>query len=154
MKAAKEQAEALGQLGLVPDLQKVLGAGRHLLGLINDILDLSKIEAGKMTLFLEDFDVVKLVREIAATVQPLVTRNGNRLEVVCPTGLGVMLADQTKVRKTLFNLLSNASKFTERGVITLRVWKEEGRRQTNERVRCFTSSFCLCILPFPTPASA
>ena len=143
MKAAKEQAEALGQQGLVPDLQKVQGAGRHLLGLINDILDLSKIEAGKMTLFLEDFDVAKLVREVAATVQPLVTRNGNRLEVVCPAGLGVMLANQTKVRKTLFNLLSNASKFTERGVITLRVWKAVGGRQTNERVRCFTSSFCL-----------
>src|SRR5262249_12002833 len=88
---------------------------------INDVLDLSKIEAGKMTLYLEDFDVAKLVKEIGATVQPLVQKNGNRLEVDCPPGMGTMRADLTKVRQTLFNLLSNASKFTENGTIRLTV---------------------------------
>ena len=117
----QEEAEDLGQQGFIPDLQKVHGAGKHLLGLINDVLDLSKIESGKMTLYLEDFDVSKLVREVAATVQPLITKNGNTLEVECPTDLGTMRADVTKVRQTLFNLLSNASKFTERGVIKLEV---------------------------------
>ena len=85
------------------------------------MLDLSKIESGKMTLYLEDFDVAKLVKEVAATVQPLITKNGNKLEVDCPADLGTMHADVTKVRQTLFNLLSNASKFTEKGTITLRV---------------------------------
>jgi signal transduction histidine kinase len=101
--------------------RKSHGAGKHLLGLINDILDLSKVEAGKMTLFLEEFDVAKLVDEVAATVQPLVAKNGNKLEVNCPADIGAMKADVTKVRQTLFNLLSNASKFTERGVIRLEV---------------------------------
>ncbi len=117
----QEEAEDLGQQGFIPDLQKVHGAGKHLLGLINDVLDLSKIESGKMTLYLEDFDVSKLVRDVAATVQPLITKNGNTLEVECPADLGSMRADVTKVRQTLFNLLSNASKFTEHGVIRLRV---------------------------------
>ncbi len=73
-----------------------------------------------MTLYLEEFDVAKLVHEVAATVQPLVAKNGNTLEVDCPPDIGTMRADLTKVRQTLFNLLSNASKFTEKGVITLR----------------------------------
>jgi signal transduction histidine kinase/DNA-binding response OmpR family regulator len=120
----QEEAEDLKQPGFVPDLEKIHGAGKHLLGLINDVLDLSKIEAGKMTLYLEDFDVAKLVQEVAATVQPLITKNGNRLELVCPPDLGTMHADVTKVRQTLFNLLSNASKFTEKGTITLRVKRE------------------------------
>jgi len=117
----EEEAAELDQKGFIPDLQKIQGAGKHLLGLINDILDLSKVEAGKMTLFIEDFDVAKLVREVAATVQPLVAKNGNQLGVNCPADIGLMKADITKVRQTLFNLLSNASKFTELGIITLRV---------------------------------
>jgi signal transduction histidine kinase/CheY-like chemotaxis protein len=117
----QEEAEELKQPDFVPDLEKIHGAGKHLLGLINDVLDLSKIESGKMTLYLEDFDVAKLVREVAATVQPLITKNGNRLEVACPADLGPMHADVTKVRQTLFNLLSNASKFTEKGMIRLSV---------------------------------
>jgi len=117
----QEEAEDTGQKAFVPDLEKIHGAGKHLLGLINDVLDLSKIESGKMTLFLEDFDVAKLVNEVAATVQPLITKNGNKLEVICPPDIGQMHADMTKVRQTLFNLLSNASKFTENGTITLRV---------------------------------
>jgi PAS domain S-box-containing protein len=118
-----EELEDIGAKDLKPDLDKVVAAARHQLHLVNDILDLSKIEAGKMTLFLEDFDVAKLVNEVAATVQPLVAKNGNRLEVTCPADLGLMHADQTKVRQTLFNLLSNASKFTERGVVRLEVEK-------------------------------
>jgi signal transduction histidine kinase/CheY-like chemotaxis protein/ligand-binding sensor domain-containing protein len=117
----QEEAEDLGQPGFIPDLQKIHGAGKHLLGLINDVLDLSKIEAGKMTLFIEEFDVAKLVGEVSATVQPLVTRKGNKLEVICPAAIGLMRADVTKVRQTLFNLLSNASKFTEKGNVTLEV---------------------------------
>jgi CheY-like chemotaxis protein len=74
-----------------------------------------------MTLYLEDFEVAKLVQEVASTVRPLILKNGNRLEVECPTDLGTMHADVTKVRQTLFNLLSNASKFTEKGTITLTV---------------------------------
>src|SRR5947209_10391131 len=117
----QEEAEDLGQPGFVPDLQKIHGAGKHLLALINDILDLSKIEAGRMTLFIEEFDVAKLVNEVATTVQPLVAKNGNKLEVNCQADLGPMRADVTKVRQTLFNLLSNASKFTDKGVIRLSV---------------------------------
>jgi signal transduction histidine kinase/DNA-binding response OmpR family regulator/ligand-binding sensor domain-containing protein len=124
----QEEAADTGQEAFVPDLEKIHGAGKHLLGLINDVLDLSKIEAGKMTLYLEDFDVAKLVREVAATVQPLIAKNGNRLEVECPPDLGVMHADVTKVRQTLFNLLSNASKFTEKGAIRLRVSEKVGER--------------------------
>jgi signal transduction histidine kinase/CheY-like chemotaxis protein/ligand-binding sensor domain-containing protein len=115
----QEEAQDMGDDAYIPDLQKIHGAGKHLLGLINDILDLSKIEAGKMTLYLEEFDVAKLVDEVAATVQPLVSKNENRLVVACPADIGMMKADVTKVRQTLFNLLSNASKFTERGEIRL-----------------------------------
>jgi signal transduction histidine kinase/ligand-binding sensor domain-containing protein len=118
---AQETLDDLGVQQLKPDLDKVVAAAKHQLGLVNDILDLSKIEAGKMTLFLEDFDVAKLVNEVASTVQPLIAKNANKLEVSCPSDLGLMHADQTKVRQTLFNLLSNAAKFTEKGVIRLEV---------------------------------
>ena len=117
----QEEAEDLDQETLIPDLQKVNAAGKHLLGLINDILDLSKIEAGRMDLFVESFDVGQLVRDVEAIVQPLVEKNGNALVVSCPDNLGTMHADQTKLRQTLFNLLSNASKFTDHGTIELRV---------------------------------
>ena len=117
----QEEAGDLGTQELVPDLGKIHAAGKHLLGLINDILDLSKVEAGKMTLFLESFDVAKLVQDVAATVRPLVAKSGNRLEVECPLDIGPMRADQTKVRQVLFNLLSNANKFTDKGVIRLTV---------------------------------
>ena len=117
----QEEAQDMGHENYIPDLQKIHGAGKHLLGLINDILDLSKVEAGKMTLYLEELDIAKMVEEVAATVQPLVAKNGNRLVIECPGDIGVMKADLTKVRQTLFNLLSNASKFTEKGTITLKV---------------------------------
>ncbi|MBI2929180.1 MAG: response regulator [Verrucomicrobia bacterium] len=117
----QEEVQDLGQEGLQPDLQKIHVAGKHLLALINDILDLSKIEAGKMTLYLETFDLATVCRDVTATIKPLVERNANRLEVDCPADIGTIRADVTKVRQTLFNLLSNACKFTEKGVIRLRV---------------------------------
>src|SRR5262249_42824083 len=97
------------------------GAGKHLLRLINDILDISKIEAGKMELFLESFEVGALVREVASTVEPLVSAHQNRLEVLCAPDVGTMYADLTRVRQVLLNLLSNAAKFTEGGTVALEV---------------------------------
>jgi len=117
----QEEAEDLGEETFLPDLEKINAAGKHLLGLINDILDLSKIEAGRMDLYVEEFSIGHLVRDVQAIVQPLVEKNGNSLVVVCPEDIGQMHADLTKVRQTLFNLLSNAAKFTDRGTITLKV---------------------------------
>ncbi len=116
-----EEAEELEPSEFVPDLEKIQAAGKHLLGLINDVLDLSKVEAGKMTLFLEDFDLAHTVAEVASTVEPLLQKNGNRLSLDCPDGIGVLHADLTKFRQCLLNLLSNATKFTEQGSITLTV---------------------------------
>jgi signal transduction histidine kinase/DNA-binding response OmpR family regulator len=121
-----EDAEDLGQDDFVPDLNKILAASRHLLALINDILDLSKIEAGKMTLYLEAFPVLDLVEDVAVTIQPMVDKNANRLALDVPEDIGELRADQTKVRQTLFNLLSNASKFTEKGTISLIVRRQPG----------------------------
>ena len=120
----EEEARDLGQEGFVPDLQKIHGAGKHLLSLINNVLDLSKIEAGKMDLYLENFAIASMVQEVVATVKPLVEKNGNTLDVHCADGVGTMRADLTKLRQTLFNLLSNACKFTERGTVTLRAGRE------------------------------
>jgi signal transduction histidine kinase/CheY-like chemotaxis protein len=110
----------------VTDLEKINSAGKHLLALINDILDLSKIEAGKMELFLENFDLAEMIEEVASTVRPMVEKNANTLHIQCALNLGVMHADQIKVRQGLFNLLSNAVKFTHEGNITL-----EAGRQSN-----------------------
>jgi PAS domain S-box-containing protein len=120
----QEEAADLGQEDLTPDLQKIQAAGKHLLALINDILDLSKIEAGKMDLFLETFDVQSMLQEAVTTIQPLVEKNCNTLEVHSPEALGTMRADLTKVRQALFNLLSNACKFTHQGTITLAASRE------------------------------
>ena len=116
-----EELEDVGQHDFVPDLKKIHAAGAHLLGLINDILDLSKIEAGKMDLYLETFDVPTLVGDVVALVRPLVEKNANTLNVHCADDIGAMRADVTKVRQALFNLLSNATKFTERGSVSLSV---------------------------------
>jgi PAS domain S-box-containing protein len=119
-----EEITDLGIPSLVPDIQKIHGAGQHLLGLINNILDLSKVEAGKVELFLETFEIAPLLTEIAATLRPLVMKNHNTLVINCPADLGSMHADITKLRQSLFNLLGNASKFTENGTITLGVERE------------------------------
>jgi signal transduction histidine kinase len=100
-------------------LQKIHTAGRHLLSLINNVLDLSKIEAGRMELHLEDFDTNAMLDDVVTTVRPLVDKNSNRLQIERPDSLGSMRADLTKVRQMLLNLLSNACKFTENGAITL-----------------------------------
>jgi signal transduction histidine kinase/CheY-like chemotaxis protein len=118
-----EQAEDTGTTENVPDLKKIHGAGKHLLTLINDILDLSKIEAGRMDLYLETFDLASMVQAAVATIAPLVEKNGNVLEVRCDD-VGSMHADLTKVRQALFNLLSNACKFTQNGTIRLDVGRE------------------------------
>ena len=110
----------------MPDLKKIHGAGKHLLNLINDILDLSKIEAGRMDLYLETFDLASMVQAAVATIQPLVEKNGNVLEVRCDANAGSMHADLTKVRQALFNLLSNACKFTTEGTIGLEVSRDVG----------------------------
>lgn len=120
----QEEAEDVGAEELLPDLDKIRRSGKHLLALINDILDISKIEAGRMDLYLESFDVGTLLEEVAATAQPLVEKNGNTLEVQKITELGEMKADSTKVRQVLLNLLSNAAKFTENGIIKLIVYRE------------------------------
>ena len=122
----EEEASDLGQEAFVPDLKKINAAGKHLLELINAVLDLSKIEAGRMDLYLETFSVPTLLSEIAAVIQPLADKNGNRVEVRCDPAVGEMRADLTKVRQALFNLLSNACKFTERGTVSLAVRQEAG----------------------------
>ncbi len=114
-----EEVEGTGAAAYAADLHKIRGAGKHLLALINDILDLSKVEAGKMTLDIEPFDVAGMIQDVVATVRPLVDKRGNTLEVAGAPDCGTVRADLTKVRQTLFNLLSNASKFTERGTIRL-----------------------------------
>jgi two-component system, NtrC family, sensor kinase len=120
----QEEAEDLDADAFLPDLQRINGAGKHLLGLINDILDLSKIEAGRMDLYLELFDLRRLVDDVEAVVRPLAEKNDNRLVIECADDLGTMHADQTKVRQALFNLLSNAAKFTDHGMISLTVERE------------------------------
>ncbi len=121
-----EEAEDLEQDDFIPDLKKIHAAGKHLLALINDVLDLSKIEAGKMELFLETFEVTPMMEDVAATVDSLVRKNHNTLKLECAADLGAITADLTKVRQTLFNLLSNACKFTERGTITMAARRETG----------------------------
>jgi len=114
-----EDLEDEGQAEHVSDLRRINSSGKHLLALINDILDLSKIEAGRMDVYLERFEVGEMLEEIVGTVMPLMDKNGNRLEARFDPGLGNMRADLTKVRQSLFNLLSNAAKFTESGTVVL-----------------------------------
>lgn len=119
-----ESAEDLGDPDFVDDLKKINGAGKHLLSLINDIMDISKIEAGKMDLFLETFQVRDLVQDVLNTIEPLMAKNENSFVLDAEDDLGFMHADLTKVRQTLFNLLSNAAKFTDHGTVWLRVFRD------------------------------
>jgi signal transduction histidine kinase/DNA-binding response OmpR family regulator len=120
----QEEAAEKNLDSFVADLEKINGSGRQLLALINDILDLSKIEAGKMELYLESFDVNALIAEVASTIQPMVAKNANELNIEAAPNLGGMHADQVKVRQALFNLLSNAAKFTHEGFITLQAERQ------------------------------
>ncbi len=133
----QEDAEDVGQEEFIPDLRKIHAAGKHLLALINDVLDLSKVEAGKLELLIETVDIVELVNDVSTTVVPLVERNANAFEVKCPAAVGNMLGDVTRLRQILFNLLSNACKFTENGTITLEVDRKQvqGRDWIQFRVR-------------------
>jgi PAS domain S-box-containing protein len=117
----QEEAEELGDEAFVPDLEKIRSAGKHLLSMIDDILDISKIEAGRMDLYLETFDIHALIESAVATARPLVEKNGNTVEVNCRDNLDTMHADMTKVRQVLLNLLSNAAKFTQNGKIAIGV---------------------------------
>jgi signal transduction histidine kinase/DNA-binding response OmpR family regulator len=112
----------------IDDLQKIESAGRHLLELINNILDLSKIEAGKMDAFIEEVDIQALVKEALSIVKPLADKNENIIEVICPADIGSFRSDQTKVKQCLLNLLSNANKFTSKGRLTLTVAREDNSR--------------------------
>ncbi len=116
-----EDAEDGGQAESASDLTRIHSAGKHLLTLINDVLDLSKIEAGKMELHVETFEVAPTIESVVTTVQPLIDKNGNRLAVELADALGVMRSDATRLRQVLLNLLSNAAKFTDAGAITLAV---------------------------------
>jgi two-component system, NtrC family, sensor kinase len=122
----EEECTDLGDEDYIPDLQKIQTAAKHLLSLINEILDIEKIAAGKMTIYLEDFDVPKLVNDVQSMVAPMIEKNANVLVVDCPPDAGAMRADLTKVRQALLNMFSNAAKFTDHGTITLRVAREEG----------------------------
>jgi len=119
-----EDAEDQGFDEAAEDLKKIHGAGTHLLSLINDVLDLAKVEAGKMDIFLEDFDVAQMVDGVVATIDALVKKNGNTLSVQVDAAIGEMRADVTKVRQALLNLLSNAAKFTEQGEVGMVVSAE------------------------------
>jgi PAS domain S-box-containing protein len=117
----QEEAEDLEQEQFIPDLKKIHGSGKHLLALINDILDLSKIEAGKMELYLENIDLAAVVQDVKTTIFPIIEKNKNKLVVECSPSLKPMRVDLTKIRQALFNLLSNAAKFTHEGLLTLKV---------------------------------
>ena len=120
----EEEASDDGREEDLEPLRRVRNAGRHLLAIINDILDLSKIEAGKMELLIEDIAVTPLVRDVVQTAQHLAKSNNNELILLCPDDTGNMEGDPTRVRQVLLNLLSNACKFTSNGTITLAVKRE------------------------------
>ena len=130
-----EEAQELGHDIYIPDLEKIQGAGKHLLALINDILDLSKIEAGKIDLYFETFDVKLMLDEVANTIRPLADKNCNRLELRAADDVGEMHSDMTRIRQVLFNLLSNACKFTQDGTLTVEAARTPGAER--EEI-CFT----------------
>jgi signal transduction histidine kinase len=121
----REDAQELKREDDLEPLDRVLGAARHLLALINDILDLSKIEAGRMELHVESFPLTPLIEDVAKTIEPMLARNGNRIVIDCPGGLGTVVADQMRLRQALLNLASNANKFTEKGTLTIAARPEQ-----------------------------
>jgi CheY-like chemotaxis protein/two-component sensor histidine kinase len=121
-----EDAEDRNDDTSVGDLQKIQGAGKHLLGLINSILDLSKIEAGRMDVYLEQVYLARLVEEVRGIVEPMVVKNGNTLVIDLPAEIGSMRTDLTKLKQSLINLLSNAAKFTQNGEVRLSVSRSPG----------------------------
>jgi signal transduction histidine kinase/CheY-like chemotaxis protein len=138
-----EEAEETGPVALVADLGKVRSAAKHLLRLINDILDVSKIEAGKMELFLEEFNVSAMLKDVRSTIEPLMAKSGNLMEVCWTHDLGMMRSDQIKVRQALYNLLSNAAKFTKQGRIIL----DASRLTSPDRLRFRVSDTGIGMTP-------
>ncbi|MGQ3214213.1 response regulator [Shinella sp.] len=120
----QEDAEDTGQTDSLSDLKKIESAGNHLLGLINGILDLSKIEAGRMEVYKERFDIGALASDVAALIRPLAAKNDNSLVLNCPADIGTIETDVTKVKQALLNLLSNACKFTEKGTVSLTIERQ------------------------------
>jgi len=114
-----EEADERALAESTDELRKVQGAGKHLLGLISDILDLSKIEAGRMDIHMETFDVADMLETVLGTIRPMLARNSNEIAISCPPALGFIHADLTKTRQILLNLLSNAAKFTDHGTVRL-----------------------------------
>jgi PAS domain S-box-containing protein len=129
----QEEAADLENEEFEEDLNRINGAGKHLLGLINDVLDISKIEAGAMDIYLETFPVEPMVQDVVSTMQTLVEKNSNSLAIDCPDSVGSIHADTTKIKQCLFNLPSNASKFTDHGTISLTVSRdtEDGHEWIN-----------------------
>jgi PAS domain S-box-containing protein len=121
-----EDATDRGDEASIGDLQKIQGAGKHLLSLINDILDLSKIEAGRMDVYLEQVFLSRLVDEVKTIVEPMVMKNGNRLVIECPQNIGSLRTDLTKLKQSLINILSNAAKFTKQGDVILKISRMAG----------------------------
>ncbi len=119
-----EDAQDRGDTAALGDLEKISAAGKHLLGLINEILDLSKIEAGKMEVYLERVDLQKATADVKTIVDPMIAKNGNRLVIECPAEIGSLKTDITKIKQCLINLLSNAAKFTKQGTILLRLSRD------------------------------
>ena len=120
-----EDAADRGDTASAGDLEKIRAAGKHLLGLINDVLDLSKIEAGRMDIYLEQVHLSRLMEDVKTIVEPMVRKNGNTLVIDCPINIGSLRTDLTKLKQSLINLLSNAAKFTTKGSVTLRIAREE-----------------------------
>jgi PAS domain S-box-containing protein len=133
----QEDADLLGLDDFVDDLQKIYRSGKHLLDLINDILDMTKIEAGKLEIYYDDFDLPMLIWEASQTIQPLLIKNNNHLEIECDLQLGEIRADMTRVRQVLLNVLSNACKFTKSGVIKIQVSRQNSGLG---EIFCFTIS--------------
>jgi signal transduction histidine kinase/ActR/RegA family two-component response regulator len=141
----EEDARASGQGEATSDLRKIIAAGKHLLTLINDILDLSKIEAGQMDVYYEPIEPGPLVRELCGTLEPLLAKNGNRLMLEIAPDIGTIQTDATKLRQILFNLLSNAAKFTTGGAVGLRV--QRGRDEVGDHVLIIVSDSGVGMTP-------
>ena len=121
-----EDAQDRSDKASINDLEKIQAAGKHLLGLINDILDLSKIEAGRMDIYVEQVFLNRLVDEVKTIITPMVKKNDNTLVIECPADIGALRTDVTKLKQSLINLLSNAAKFTKKGQVTLKLSRETG----------------------------
>jgi signal transduction histidine kinase len=120
----QEEARDLQQKRFIPDLRKIHSAGKHLMSLIDNVLDLSELEAGKAELCLEEFEIAQMIQDVVTTIKPFLQKNANALEIQCAPDLGSMRADAIKVRQALFNILDNSCKFTDRGTILLQVDRE------------------------------